>query len=52
MKRYKKELLKRKAFMSKCRVNGGYCFNPLCAVGCIDAWQFNFGDIKIKNYEK
>lgn len=34
MKKYKKQQVKRKAFLSKCPF-GGYCFNPLCALGCV-----------------
>lgn len=38
MKKFKRLQSKRKAFMGKCKKNGGYCFNPICAFGCIDSY--------------
>jgi hypothetical protein len=31
-----KRIFKRRAFAGRCPTNGGTCFNPFCALGCIE----------------
>lgn len=35
MKKHKR-IFKKRGFMAKCPNSGGYCLNPMCALGCIE----------------